>query len=74
MHRIGDTWLILDQKAASELVPLRLADASARDALFARAPQRGRGPTPSVSLSGGSSLVLRRYRHGGLLGRLFGSL
>lgn len=55
-------------------MPLRLADASARDALFARAPRRGRGRTPSVSLSGGSSLVLRRYRHGGLLGRLTGSL
>jgi 3-deoxy-D-manno-octulosonic acid kinase len=74
VHRIGDAWLILDQKAAPELVPLQLADASARAALFARAPQRGRGPTPSVSLPDGSSLVLRRYRHGGLLGRLTGSL
>jgi 3-deoxy-D-manno-octulosonic acid kinase len=74
VHRIGDTWLILDQKSTGELVPLRLADAGTRDALFARAPRRGRGAVPSVALSDGTSLVLRRYRHGGLLGRLTGAL
>ena len=74
MHRISDTWLILDQAAAPQLVPLRLADASARDALFARAPTRGRGAAPTVNVSTELSMVLRRYRHGGLLGRLTGAL
>lgn len=74
IHRIGDAWLILDRKATSELVPLRLADTAARNALFARAPRRGRGAAPSVQLSDGTRLVLRRYRHGGLLGRLTGAL
>lgn len=74
VHRVADAWLILDQKARPDLVPLQLADARARNALFARAPRRGRGAAPSVALADGSSLVLRRYRHGGLLGRLTGAL
>ena len=74
VHRIGDTWLVLDQKRAPELVELRLADPASRADLFARSPRRGRGPTPVVPLSGGGAVVLRRYRHGGLFGRITGPL
>ena len=74
VHRIGDTWLILDSASTDALVPLRLADASVREALFASAPRRGRGTAPTVSLSPDSAVVLRRYRHGGILGRFTGPL
>lgn len=74
VHRIGDTWLVLDRAAADDLIPLRLADAAARRALFARAPVRGRGAAPSVPLSADAGVVLRRYRHGGLLARITGPL
>jgi 3-deoxy-D-manno-octulosonic acid kinase len=70
VHRVGDTWLVLERGHASDLVQLRLADASVRAALFARGPRRGRGRTPSVALAGGARMVLRRYRHGGLFGAL----
>ncbi len=73
IHRVGDTWLVFDRGAAAELTRLRLADASVRIALFTRAPRRGRGSAPSVPL-GTSAVVLRRYRHGGLLGWLSGAL
>ena len=70
MHRIGSTWLVLDQARSADLIGLRLADARVRQGLFARAPRRGRGSAPSVELAGGRSLVLRRYRHGGLFAPL----
>ena len=73
IHRVGDTWLIFDRGAAAELTRLRLAEASVRRALFTRAPRRGRGSAPSVPL-GPRAVVLRRYRHGGLLGWLTGTL
>jgi hypothetical protein len=73
VHRVGATWLILDSSLQRELVDLRLADPQARDALFARAQRRGRGRTPVVHLPSQHSLVLRRYRHGGLLGWLTGT-
>ena len=73
IHRVGDTWLVFDKGAAAELTRHRLADESVRRALFTRAPRRGRGNAPSTPL-GTSSVVLRRYRHGGLLGWLTGAL
>ncbi|MEE9280845.1 MAG: lipopolysaccharide kinase InaA family protein [Myxococcota bacterium] len=73
IHRVGETWLVLDRDAASELIQLRLADPAVRRTLFARAPRRGRGGAPSVPL-GLRSVVLRRYRHGGLFGWLTGAL
>ncbi len=73
IHRVGDTWLVFDRGVGAELTRLRLADASVRRTLFTRAPRRGRGSAPSIPL-GSSSVVLRRYRHGGLLGRLTGAL
>ncbi len=73
IHRVGDTWLVFDRGAAADLTRLRLADASVRRALFTRAPRRGRGNAPSLPL-GTTSVVLRRYRHGGLLGWLSGAL
>jgi hypothetical protein len=74
VHRVGDTWLVLERGHAADLVQLRLADAGVRAALFARGPRRGRGRTPTVSLAGGARMVLRRYRHGGLFGALTRSL
>lgn len=74
VHRVGDTWLVLDRKRAPELVELRLADPASRAELFSRSPRRGRGPAPVVPLGGGGAVVLRRYRHGGLFGRLTGPL
>jgi 3-deoxy-D-manno-octulosonic acid kinase len=74
VHRVGDTYLVLDRALAGELVPLRLADPVARERLFARAPVRGRGAAPSVSVTPSIGMVLRRYRHGGLLGRITGAL
>jgi 3-deoxy-D-manno-octulosonic acid kinase len=74
VHRVADAWLVLDRARADALVALRLADPAARRALFARAPRRGRGAAPSVPLAGGGAAVLRRYRHGGALARLTGSL
>ena len=74
VHRVGDTWLILDRQCADDLVTLRLADPAVRAGLFANAPQRGRGRVPSVDVSKDLSIVLRRYRHGGLLGPLGGPL
>jgi 3-deoxy-D-manno-octulosonic acid kinase len=74
VHRVGDAWLVFDAAFASELVSLRLADPDARKRLFARAPKRGRGSVPSVSLRRDAHVVLRRYQHGGLLGGLTGSL
>ena len=74
VHRIGDSWLVLDREAQDALVALRLADAGARRALFSRAPRRGRGAAPSVPLAGVGAVVLRRYQHGGLFRRLTGRL
>jgi 3-deoxy-D-manno-octulosonic acid kinase len=74
VHRIGDTYLILDREAAPELVPLRLADPEARRAWFARAPQRGRGAAPSIPVRRDLHMILRRYRHGGLLAQLTGAV
>jgi 3-deoxy-D-manno-octulosonic acid kinase len=74
VHRVGDTYLVLDRALAGDLVPLRLADPVARERLFARAPVRGRGAAPSVSVTASTGMVLRRYRHGGLLGRATGAL
>jgi tRNA A-37 threonylcarbamoyl transferase component Bud32 len=74
VHRVADAWLVLDRKRVDALVPLRLGDPREREALFARAPRRGRGAAPSVPLQGGGSVVLRRYRHGGLTGAVAGAL
>lgn len=74
VHRVSDTWLVLDGERADQLIQLRLADAQVRRAFFARAPRRGRATTPTVPLSSDVAVVLRRYRHGGLFGRLLGSL
>ena len=74
LHRVGSTSLILDRKREEELVHLRLADSPTRARLFGRGPRRGRGTTPSVALTREESVVLRRYRHGGLLGWLAGPL
>ena len=74
VHRVADTWLVYDGAHRPRLVPLRLADAAVRRSLFQRAPRRGRGSTPSLSLGDDLAVVLRRYRHGGLLGRLFRAL
>jgi 3-deoxy-D-manno-octulosonic acid kinase len=74
VHRVADTYLVFDCALASDLVPLRLADPEARERLFARAPVRGRGAAPSVAVNPAIDMVLRRYRHGGLLGSLTGSL
>jgi 3-deoxy-D-manno-octulosonic acid kinase len=74
IHRIGETWLVLDREHSEALVQLRLGEPSARRAIFARAPRRGRGRAPSLSVSRDLSVVLRRYRHGGLFGGLLGNL
>ncbi len=74
MHRVGTTWLVLDRAYTADLIRLRLADPGVRRSLFARAPRRGRGTAPSVELNATTSVVLRRYRHGGLLARLTGAL
>jgi 3-deoxy-D-manno-octulosonic acid kinase len=74
VHRVADAWLVLDRARADALVTLRLGDPAARRALFSRAPRRGRGAAPSVSLAGGGGVVLRRYRHGGALAGLTGAL
>jgi tRNA A-37 threonylcarbamoyl transferase component Bud32 len=74
MHRVGDTWLIFDAAAAEHLTQLRLAEPGARQNLFAGAPRRGRARAPSVSVTPDIHMVLRRYRHGGLLGRISGPL
>jgi len=66
VHRVGDAYLVFDADFAQELVGLRLADPEARKRLFARAPKRGRGAAPSVSLRRDAHVVLRRYQHGGL--------
>ncbi|HXX49054.1 MAG TPA: lipopolysaccharide kinase InaA family protein [Myxococcota bacterium] len=66
VHRVGDAWLVFDAEFTHELVGLRLADPGARKRLFARAPRRGRGAAPSVSLRRDAHVVLRRYQHGGL--------
>ena len=72
VHRIGSTWLVLDDLHSKELVQLRLADPAVRQALFARAARRGRGATPSVAVSPDQRMVLRRYQHGGTLAGLTG--
>jgi len=74
VHRIAESWLVLDRSLAMELVQLRLADPATRERIFARAPLRGRGAAPSVSITPDQGMVLRRYRHGGLLGFATGSL
>ncbi|MCP4006957.1 MAG: hypothetical protein GY725_22485 [bacterium] len=74
VHRVADVWLILDRNETPDLMRLRLADPAVRKTLFARGPRRGRGTTPSVALRHDLRVVLRRYRHGGLLGWLTGSL
>ena len=74
VHRVGATWLVFDRRHVRDLTELRLADAEKREQLFARAPRRGRGNAPSVELNPRESIVLRRYRHGGLLGWLTGPL
>jgi 3-deoxy-D-manno-octulosonic acid kinase len=53
---------------------LRLADPAVRQSLFARSPRRGRGAAPIVPVGSDLSILLRRYRHGGLLGGLTGPL
>lgn len=68
VHRVADAWLVFDSTFAPELVALRLADPDARRRLFARAPKRGRGAAPSVSLRRDVHTILRRYQHGGLFG------
>jgi 3-deoxy-D-manno-octulosonic acid kinase len=74
VHGIGSTRLVLDRDHSPALVDLRLADPSARRGYFSRAKRRGRGAAPLVPLRDGASVVLRRYRHGGLLGWLTGTL
>jgi 3-deoxy-D-manno-octulosonic acid kinase len=74
VHRVADCWLVLDRGRVPVLVALRLADPVGRKALFSRAPLRGRGAAPTVPLASGASVVLRRYRHGGLLAALTGRL
>jgi 3-deoxy-D-manno-octulosonic acid kinase len=74
VHRVAETTMIFDAALAPDLVGLRLADADARRRLFARAPTRGRGAAPSVPLRRDVSMILRRYQHGGLLGRFTGML
>lgn len=74
VHRVAHTWMVFDRAAAPHLVPLRLADPAVREKLFEHAPVRGRGAAPTVKIHPGLTAVLRRYRHGGLLGRLTGSL
>jgi 3-deoxy-D-manno-octulosonic acid kinase len=74
VHRVGDAWLVFDSAFANELVALRLADSESRKRLFARAPKRGRGAAPSVSLRRDAHVVLRRYQHGGLFAGLTGAL
>jgi 3-deoxy-D-manno-octulosonic acid kinase len=74
VHRVAETTLVFDAKLAPDLVGLRLADADARKRLFARAPSRGRGAAPSVPVRRDVSIILRRYQHGGLFGRLTGML
>jgi 3-deoxy-D-manno-octulosonic acid kinase len=66
--------MVLHGAKSAELVALRLADPSVREAMFARAPKRGRGKAPSVALDPQTSMVMRRYRHGGLFGWLTGPL
>jgi len=70
VHRVADAWLVFDSRYAPELVALRLADPDARRRLFARAPKRGRGAAPSVSLRRDVHAILRRYQHGGLFGSI----
>lgn len=72
VHRVADTWLVLDRNHVGPLVELRLADVAFRRTHFSRAPRRGRGASPLLALGDGTSVVLRRYRHGGLFGRLTG--
>jgi len=72
-HRIGSTWLVLDEVHVKDLVQLRLADPAVRRSLFARAQRRGRGSTPSVPVNAELRVVLRRYQHGGSLAGLTGS-
>lgn len=74
VHRVASTWLVLERANSPRLIEQRLADPGVREALFARAPRRGRGRAPSVALDAQTSMVLRHYRHGGLLAPLFGSL
>lgn len=74
VHRVASTWLVLERANSASLIEQRLADPRVRAGLFARAPRRGRGRTPSVALDPHTSMVLRHYRHGGLLAPLFGSL
>jgi 3-deoxy-D-manno-octulosonic acid kinase len=74
VHRVADAYLVFDAELAPELVSLRLADPEARKRLFVRAPRRGRGAVPSVSLRRDTHVVLRRYQHGGLFGGVTGSL
>ncbi len=74
VHRVADTTMIFDAGLAPDLVALRLADPEARKRLFARAPTRGRGAAPSVPIRRDVSMILRRYQHGGLFGRLTGML
>lgn len=74
VHRVGSTWMVLDREQAPSLIDLRLADASVRESLFARAPRRGRGSAPSLDLDRKTAMILRRYQHGGALAMLTGSL
>ncbi|MFQ5514518.1 MAG: lipopolysaccharide kinase InaA family protein [Myxococcota bacterium] len=74
VHRAGGTWLVLDEGLRRDLVRLRLAEPAVRTSLFARAAPGGRGTTPIVPLSEDTQVLLRRYRHGGALGKLTGTL
>jgi len=74
VHRVADSWLVLQRDHTADLVQLRLGHTSSRDTLFETGPVRGRGRAPSISLGRGLRIVLRRYRHGGLLAPLTRSL
>ncbi len=74
VHRIGSTWLVLDERASGDLVKLRLAEPAVRLSLFARATARGRGTTPVIPVNRDLQMILRRYRHGGIFAALTGTL
>jgi len=74
VHRAGSTWLVFDESLSSDLVRLRLAEPAVLQTLFSQASRRGRGTTPVVTVNSDTQALLRRYRHGGLLRNLTGTL
>ena len=74
VHRVGSTWLVLDEMMSPDLVRLRLGEPGVRQSLFARASQRGRGTTPVIQVTTDTQVLLRRYRHGGTLACFTGTL